>query len=264
MVRWSPDGNQLALLNESEHLIVADVKDRIKFRNIHESGFIFSNAAWDPEGTKLYYFETPYDDYDGVTGDSQLRVIDVQSKQESIIHPQQFYVAGDVDFSPYDGKLYFQSTAQGSRESVIMSYDFRTDAYTDITTPLSIKVTTGSRLSRDGKWLFINESLGNGNGHRGIILDLESGRRWTISDHYLQSPTWSPDKKWIAYARDHEVFLIPTDRIDVGTRILEDHYVTGLDWSPKGDRIVFYTGTNIRIDSSKAYLMRVPDAYLPC
>lgn len=81
----------------------------------------------------------------------------------------------------------------------------------------------------------------------------------------IESLTWSPDGKWIAYRGGPTkdllgIYIVPSDGSGPPEKIL-DMGVADLDWSPKGDKIAFTTlGTPER---TEMYLMQVPEKYRP-
>ncbi len=63
---------------------------------------------------------------------------------------------------------------------------------------------------------------------------------------YVEFPRWSPDASRIAFLRDGRIYIVPAAG-GKATLASTDTWVSGVDWSPSGDRLALWNETGVRV-----------------
>jgi|GEM_PF-1732689 len=270
-VRWSPDGSKLAVVTTAGYLAIYEAKDdTYLFARYADrrTGFIGSRSlAWGADGNTVYYYDRPID---GKTNEpapleygSLLMSANSNTASVTNVHPQFIESVGSVDATP-DGKLLYINMYERKKYSLV-TFQLQEGLHRDLTKELGVDPAGDSRLSRDGKLLFVNNRLSQDDRCEGVIIELSSGRKRIVSDRYLGGVSFSPDGRWLAYVgTDHTVFVISTDKQAEAVAIAQPELgVAALDWSPQGDRLALTTQAAAGGHPARLLLMEVPPQYRP-
>ncbi|WP_127534405.1 TolB-like translocation protein [Paenibacillus kobensis] len=269
-VRWSPDGTKLAVVTAKGYLAIYEAANDGMFQLSRyadkKTGYINARSlAWGADGSKIYYYDRLIDEKTNEPAPleygTQLTSADLISGKVTNVHPQFIESVSSLDASLEGSKLYM--TTYERKKYSIVSFQLKEGLHQDLTKQLAVDPAGGSRLSRDGRWLFVNEHSAEGDRYQGVLIELATGQKRVISDQYLDSASFSPDGLWLAYVgTDHTVFVIPTDQhAGADSIVSSEQGVMALDWSPQGDRIALTAQAEAGSRSAQLYLMEVPQSY---
>ncbi|GFN31246.1 WD40 repeat domain-containing protein [Paenibacillus xylaniclasticus] len=268
-VRWSPDGSKLAAVTTSGYLSIYEARDgTFEFARYADkkTGYINGRSlAWSADGNKIYYYDRPIDEITREPAPleygSVLMSADIVTGKVKLVHSHFIESVSSMDAAADGNKLYMNTYER--QQYSLVTFQLQEGLHHDITQSLSVEPGGGSRLSRDGRLLFVNERQPEGDRYQGVIIELDSGEKRVISDQYLSNASFSPNSRWLAYiGDDHTVYVIPTnEQADAAAAIVRPEVgAVVVDWSPLGDRLAL-SAQEGEGGPMKLYLIDVPQPY---
>lgn len=111
--------------------------------------------------------------------------------------------------------------------------------------------------SPDGEWLAFSSSKANeaesGIFRISLLTGIKEQLTWPESDIIDYKPTWSPDNQSLAFVRkfgshQHDILTLKLDKQALPVRVTHDaKYSFGMSWLPDGDKIIFSSNRNERV-----------------
>jgi serine/threonine protein kinase/Tol biopolymer transport system component len=197
---WSPDGTEIVFANmlpgthQNSFLISAQGGAPVPMYPENNSQ---SDTSWSPDGKQIAYGRFDI----GIASDLDIRILDLPSKQVSVLPGSQGLYS--PRWSP-DGQRIVALSADNQK---LLLYDFKTQKWSDWITGLGHIACPV--WSRDGKYLYFDNSNGEHTGYRRVKLG-ESRSELLVDLKDLHRSWWSsitPDNSPI-FSRD-----ISTDEI---------------------------------------------------
>ena len=159
----------------------------------------------------------------------------------------------EIVWTPDSRQIVYTSWRSGTPK--VYAYDFATRT--------ERQVTTGSgrdglaEFSPDGRYLAYSRLENEQRELR--VIDWESGADRRVAGGVAGAATWSPDSRWLAYGAETDEFrnvmVVPvTGGAPRQVSFVANSFVGSIDWSAKGDYIVYRTaqrtepGRLVRID----------------
>ncbi|WCN36398.1 TolB family protein [Aneurinibacillus uraniidurans] len=246
---WSPDGEKIAY-NYDGSIWIMD-SDRSLPKELLKGDDFDRILNWDKSQEILYCDADPSKRFGW---DQRLRRIDIRNLENKIL-AEDLPIIGKISRNPHqsnellvsmddeDWRIYLYDVDSHKKTEIIEGYesawspDGKVMAYADSGVYVYDFVTHTSKL------LYKVEKEGD----------------------FTQSLTWSPDGRWIAYrggpsGEKNGIYIVPRDGSSPPEHIL-NYDVAELDWSPKGDKIVFSTVGGPGVN--EMYVLNVPEKYRP-
>ena len=254
---WSPDGTRIAFFDfdANDTLVVVRVGARMLVKRFATHGGGGDKPAWSPDGKRIAFIRDR-----GNTGD--LSAIDLANGHVSVLF--RGLVGAGLAWSP-DGRT--------------IAYDNGTTIFlADLARHTHRALGPGNTASwsPDGTKIAVIPGLDNVD-----VIDVHTGRSVHISGSFEtnlrqteDAPTWTPDGRRLAYARDGDIYTVDADggpeQLLVGGPTLDSDPA----WSRDGTRIAFArraaTGAPTDVwtaaadGSGAVQLTRIGDAHDSC
>lgn len=250
-VSWSPDSKNLVSASTYDtrdiHLLhIWDIKWNIisktlidyryvdKTKRFNDDQYIFHNAVWSPDGTKIA----------SNSWDTKIYIWDVQSRkplhimEETEIHPAEF---GKIIWSPDSTKIASST-----------SWNTSTIHIWDVLTGKLVKKIIKQRLCNDMAWSpdstkIVSSILSNeedDNVEHAIIWDVNSGTELMAlkdADDQIDdmcAVSWSPDGKMIIFTMIKYLLIWDINSNTTSKIKCHDDEITSVSWSPDSKKIV--------------------------
>jgi WD40 repeat protein len=252
---WPPEGNRIAYQVNGGDIWIFSTHD-FSLRKLRDKleGADYP-MVWDKENEIQYEGTDPYKDMDNA---SFIRSINIESGEEYDLLKDLPLITG-MSWNPKKGS----QLAVGSSRYLNESWIYEIYLY-------DLKKGTKKLLIQDGfspKWSPKGDLI-TYNGPNGIyVYDLGSKEIRQVykkkeMNELVERMTWSPNGKWIAFrktsASENGIFVISSREAMEAEQIL-DAGVSYLDWSPKGNKMVFTTMSAPY--ENDIYIMDVPLKY---
>jgi TolB protein len=259
---WSPDGGEIAFASSGDAVVedqgdveiyVMDARGGDR-RRLTRDGVHDAAPAWSPDGRRLAFAHTPglgTEDADGVI---VMVNADGTGRVEVTRHPETPEIIFDSqpDWSPDGGLIAFTRVTftSGSIEPHVAIYTIAPtgrgerllvdEAYDPAWSPDGSRIAFTSVRDRNGKTCF-EECSPNGEIYT-AEADGTDLRRLTESPADDHSPTWSPDRRHIAFTSDrsnpagheNEIYVFAADGGELRRLTANDVWDLEPDWSGAG------------------------------
>jgi Tol biopolymer transport system component len=277
---WSPDGRKILFENNGLYVINADGSGKIKIHDVVVQGAgkkweSIDLYSWTPDGGKILFIksDTAWREVKreagitwvtGTPTDFRLYIVDSDGTNlteiaKIIPHP----IEGLFALSPDTSSIAYVVEKVESGETVYYLYIMSVDGSERKILTKQKDEIKALAFSPDGNKLayvaFIkvpDEFFGEVRTLCLFLIDLEKGSEIKVKEGNIYEFAWSPDSRKIAYSTYYELFVVDLARNTV-TKIVDLKEVTGLEWSPDGDKIL---ATVDRHEEGVIYVVNVNDS----
>jgi hypothetical protein len=117
-------------------------------------------------------------------------------------------------------------------------------------------------LSPDGRYYARQSSLDEKNGLH--LVNARGDTLLLIDEHVVDSYGWTPDSKWLGYAKWMSIGKVAAFAFSVQTheRIalpVHGDYIVNYEWSPDGAHVALLTEEHSPVEKARLYIVSVPD-----
>ncbi|MFZ5598188.1 MAG: hypothetical protein ACOY35_01260 [Bacillota bacterium] len=253
---WSPDGEKIAVHFKGNIWVVN--ADGSSWNNLtdHPERLYKSQEClvWAEPMEILYVtIDDPFKEFNKI---NNIHTLNYGTKKDTII-VQDLPVIYGLSLNPHESQLLIG--IRENKEGVIYLYDLKMNTKT--------KLIEGGFLpkwSRDGSLIAFKGGDGDTiNIYSILTKETKQVYKKISEDEMFDGLTWSPDGKWIAFrggpsGEKNGIYILPTDGSGHPEHIINTD-VADLEWSPKGDKIVFTSINAIR--TNNIYIMDVPEKF---
>jgi eukaryotic-like serine/threonine-protein kinase len=202
------------------------------------------NAVWSPDGMYLYFASDR-------GGSMNLWRVPIEEQSGKVLGPPEAVTTP----SAYTGHLSFSHDGRRLAYANVVSranlQQVGFDPNKETVTGQPVWITQGSRwanapdLSPDGEWLAFDAHGGDQQEDLFVIRQDGTGLRQLTDDIYKdRKPTWSPDRKRIAFNSDRsgkwEIWTINSDGSGLHQLTYSSGTVNNPVWSPDGTRLAYH------------------------
>jgi Tol biopolymer transport system component len=252
---WSPKGDQIAYQVNGGDIMIYTLSDFSVHKVREESEGGDYPMIWDKQDSIQYEETDPYKDMDI---NSSVRSMAIESGEEQVLLEDLPLITG-ISWNPNNGSQLAVGKLRFNGESPVYEiylYDIKKGLK-----ELIIKNGLSPKWSPKGDLITYD-------GPDGIyVFDIKNKESRQVykqkgENELVERMTWSPNGKWIAFrktsAKENGIFVVSSQGTMEADQIL-DAGVSYLDWSPKGDKLVFTTMSAPYVND--IYIMEVPDKY---
>jgi Tol biopolymer transport system component/imidazolonepropionase-like amidohydrolase len=234
----SPDGENL-FFGAADHLWQQPTEGRPAHLLIHGRGYE-RNPVLSPDGRQLLFIASG-------AWKQRVRVLDLDTHQVQTLAEGLLY--WDPAWSRDGRRVVFGGIASSSSRPQLFVVDLAQGTTERFAVP-GVGGFSRPQFSADGAWLFYSAQPGAKRTLYRVRLDGEPEPEQFIElDHHLHDPLLSPDGQWLAYRRNHEVWLARVDG-EVGTgegqiRRMSDEGGDNFSFTPEGTELLYASGGRV-------------------
>jgi imidazolonepropionase-like amidohydrolase/WD40 repeat protein len=234
----SPDGESL-VFGAADHLWLQPT-DGGPARQLVDGSEHERNPALSPDGRRLLFITSG-------AWKQRVRVLDLETHQMRTLAEGLLYwdpawsrdgrrvVFGGVDASAARPRLFVVDLAEGTTEQ------FAVPGVGHLSRP---------QFSADGAWLFYSAQLGAKRTLYRLRLEGEPEPEEFIKlDHHLHDPLLSPDEEWLAFRRNHEIWLArmiwEAGSGEGRIRRVSDEGGDNFAFTPEGSELIYASGGRV-------------------